>query len=194
MALKPTILKLRVALADSDRHCYESLSLTLAQHPSETLERLAVRLLAYCLNATPGLAFTRGLSTSDEPDLWQLSDSGEIEHWIDVGQPEEGRLRKACGRARRVSVYAFGRSADTWWKLNGDAISALPRLTVSQFDWAEVQPLAALLSRTELILPDHHEVANAAGAIAGSVMVEEELLIYGDASTSLEPRQLSAGE
>ena len=79
MALKPTIYKAQVALADSDRNCFDELSLTLAKHPSETLERLTVRLLVYCLNSTRGLEFTRGISNADEPDLWQQSDSGEID-------------------------------------------------------------------------------------------------------------------
>ena len=131
MALKPTIYKAQVELADSDHSRYQSLNLTLARHPSETLERMAARLLAYCLNAGRGLEFTRGLSTAEEPDLWQHADNGEIAHWIEVGQPEEPRLRKACGRARRVSVYAFGKSSDTWWQLNGAAIAALLERTMA---------------------------------------------------------------
>jgi uncharacterized protein YaeQ len=178
MALKPTIYKLRVELADSDRHCYESLALTLAQHPSETRERLAVRLLAYCLNSAPGLGFTRGLSSNDEPDLWQLGDGGEVQHWIEVGQPEQARLRKACGRAQRIGVYAFGRSADTWWQLNGGAIANLPRLSVWQFSWVEVQALAALLQRTTQL----------SVSIAGGVLYIDN----GATSTSVELHQLSA--
>ncbi|CAA0092850.1 putative protein YaeQ [Halioglobus japonicus] len=148
MALKPTIYKAQIELADSDRNIFESLSLTIAKHPSETLERMATRLLAYCLNCTRGLEFTKGISTSDEPDLWVHSDHGDIEHWIEVGQPEQGRLRKACGRARQVSIFAFGKSAATWWKLHGDEISALPHLNAWQFDWTEIQAAANLLDRT----------------------------------------------
>lgn len=148
MALKPTIYKAQVELADSDRNHYDTLSLTLAKHPSETLERMAVRLLAYCLNNAPRLEFTRGISTADEPDLWLHSDSGEIEHWIEVGQPEEPRLRKACGRARQVSVYTFAKSAATWWKLNGEAISKLPQISVWQMDWDEVVAVSQLFDRT----------------------------------------------
>ncbi len=107
MALKPTIYKAQIELADSDRNCFESLSLTLAKHPSETLERMVVRLLAYCLSCTRGLEFTKGISTADEPDLWVHSDSGEIQNWIEVGQPETPRLRKACGRARQVTRIRF---------------------------------------------------------------------------------------
>jgi len=148
MALKPTIYKAQVELADSDRNCFESLSLTLAKHPSETLERMAVRLLAYCLNCTRGLEFTRGLSTADEPDVWVHSDSGELQHWIEVGQPEPARLRKACGRARQVTVYAFANSTPTWWNLNSEAIDGLPHLRVWQFTWGEVQAATHLIGRT----------------------------------------------
>jgi len=136
-----------VALADMDRGHYEDLALTLARHPSETLERMAVRLLAYCLHAGPGLDFGRGLSNTDEPALSRIEDNGDIGLWIDVGQPEAGRLRKACGRAGAVVVYAFGRSAATWWKQNGEELAALPRLAVWQLEWAEVEALAALFAR-----------------------------------------------
>lgn len=180
MALKPTIYKAQVELADSDRGCYESLSLTLACHPSETLERMAVRLLAYCLQVARGLEFTKGISTAEEPDLWRHSDSGEIEQWIEVGQPEEPRLRKACGKARKVVVYTFGKSADTWWKLNGEAISALPRLQVWQFDWPEVEAVAGLMNRT----------MNLNVSIVGGVIY----LDSGAGTVSLEPRQLFAAD
>ena len=176
MALKPTIYKAQVELADSDRNCFESLSLTLAKHPSETLERMAVRLLAYCLNAGRGLEFTKGISTADEPDLWLHSDSGEIQQWIEVGQPEEPRLRKACGRARQVSIYAFAKSVDTWWKLNGAAIGALPHLQVWQLAWPEVEAVADLLDRTMQLNV----------SIVGGIMY----LDNGSASTSAEPHLL----
>ena len=176
MALKPTIYKARIELADSDRNCFESLSVTLAQHPSETLERVTVRLLAYCLNYARGLEFTKGISTADEPDLWLHSDHGEVEHWIEVGQPEGPRLRKACGRARAVSVYAFAKSAATWWKQNGEAISALPRVQVWQFDWNEVCAAAGLVDRT--------------GQLSASIVGGIIYLDNGSASTTLEPLAL----
>ena len=180
MALKPTIYKAQVELADSDSNRYESLNLTLARHPSETLERMAARLLAYCLNAGRGLEFTKGLSTAEEPDLWQHADNGEIAHWIEVGQPEEPRLRKACGRARQVSVYAFGKSSDTWWKLNGEAIAALPRCRVWQLDWPDMVAIAGLLERTVTLNV----------SVVGGVMY----LDNGGASASIEPRQLAGAE
>ncbi len=148
MALKPTIYKAQVELADSDRGRFETLSLTLARHPSETLERMAARLLAYCLSADEGLAFTRGLSTADEPDLWQHAAGGEVLHWIEVGQPEAPRLRKACGRAPLVSVYAFGKSTDVWWRRSADELAQLAPLRVWRLDWEDVVQLAALIERT----------------------------------------------
>jgi len=176
MALKPTIYKAQVELADSDRSCFESLSLTLARHPSETLERMVARLLAYCLNCTRGLEFTRGLSTADEPALWEHSDSGELQNWIEVGQPETPRLRKACGRSRRVTVYAFARSAPTWWNLNREAIETLPHVQVWQFDWAEVQAAAHLIDRT---------VQLSASIVGGVIYLDN-----GSTSTSLTPTLL----
>ena len=176
MALKPTIYKAQVELADSDRNCFETLPLILAKHPSETLERMAVRLLAYCLNTARGLEFTKGISTADEPDLWLHSDSGELQQWIEVGHPEELRLRKACGRARQVSVYAFAKSTPTWWKLNGEAISALPHIQVWQLDWPEVSAVADMLGRTVQLNV----------SLVGGIMY----LDNGSSSTSVEPQQL----
>lgn len=177
MALKPTIYKAQVELADSDRNCFESLSLTLAKHPSETEERMMVRLLVYCLHCARGLAFTKGISTADEPDLWLHSDSGEIQQWIEVGQPDELRLRKACGKAMQVSVYAFAKSAPTWWKLNGAAIAALPHLEAWQIDWDELQASVGLCNRT----------MNLNVSIVGGILY----LDNGTASTSVEPILLS---
>lgn len=178
MALKPTIYKAQIELADSDSNRYESLGLTLARHPSETMERMAARLLAYCLNAARGLEFTRGLSTADEPDIWLHSDSGEIEHWIEVGQPEHPRLRKACGRAKQVSLYIFGKSSDTWWKLNGEAVCALPHLYAWQFSWPEIVALAQLLERTSQL----------SVSIVGGITYMDN----GKHSASIEPRLLHA--
>ena len=125
MALKATVFKAQVQISDMDRHYYATHSLTLARHPSETDERMMVRLLAFCLFADSALGFTKGLCSDEEPDLWQLGLTGEIERWIEVGQPDERRLRKACGRAREVVVVNYGgRAADVWWQQNGEALGA----------------------------------------------------------------------
>ena len=109
MALKATIYKAAVQVADIDRGYYADHELTLARHPSETEPRLMLRLLAFALNAAEGLEFGRGISTDDEPDLWQRDATGRILHWIDLGLPDERRLRRAAGRADRVTLYAYGR-------------------------------------------------------------------------------------
>jgi len=127
MALKATIFKLSLDISDLSRHYYQNHTVTLARHPSENDERMMMRVLAFALNADEHLEFTRGLSTDDEPDLWQKSLSGELLHWIEVGRPSEERIRKACGKAKRVSVYAFGgHTADVW---RDDILDKLQRYT-----------------------------------------------------------------
>lgn len=148
MALKPTIYKLQLDVADSDRHHYQSYNLTLAQHPSETLERMAVRALAFALNAHEDLVFTKGLSTDDEPDLWQQTLDGQIAVWIEVGQPKPERLKKAQGRAAKVLLYPFGKTADTWWSLEQKHIVRSDKLQIAQFDWVQVSALAGAVERT----------------------------------------------
>lgn len=148
MAVKATIFKVELQVNDMDRNYYQAHTLTLAQHPSETEERLMVRLLAFALNAGEGLSFGRGISTDDEPDLWSRDLTGVIDLWIDVGQPDEQRIRKACGRSGEVRVYCFsGRSADIWWKKNAAALDRCANLRVFQIPAEASQQLAALASR-----------------------------------------------
>ncbi len=147
MALKPTIFKFDVSLADMDRNCYETLSLTVARHPSETTERMLVRVLARCLYHDERLAFTRGLSENDEPDLWQKSLDGQIERWIEVGEPSLDRLKKASRQAQDVVVLSFNSRSDVWWdQLSGQL--AAGTATVLQLGWESVQALAGLVERT----------------------------------------------
>ena len=115
MALKATILKAELNIADMDRGYYADHVLTLAQHPSENDERLMLRLCAYALYAHEYLAFTKGLSDPDEPDLWQKDLTGAIDLWIDMGQPDEKRVLKACGRSGQVVVLCYGNAAGPWW-------------------------------------------------------------------------------
>lgn len=148
MALKATIFKARLQISDMDRDHYGEYPLTLARHPSETDERMMVRLLAFALNGAEGLEFTRGLSSDDEADLWQKSLSGEIDLWIEVGLPSEERLRKACGRAARVLVYSYGpRTAPVWWRKVGDALARFDNLRVYYLDAGSTEQLAALAER-----------------------------------------------
>lgn len=147
MALKPTIYKLKLALSDLDREVYESFTLTVARHPSETLERMMVRVLAFCLNAQEHLVFCKGLSDTEEPDLWCHSLDGKLKLWIDVGEPTVERIKKATRVAEAVRVYCFNNKANTWWDLNATAFCALPA-AVFQFQWNEIQKLTKLADRT----------------------------------------------
>lgn len=148
MALGATIFKCELQVSDLDRGYYQTHQLTIARHPSETDERMMMRLLAFALNADERLAFSRGLSADDEAVLWQHSLSGEIELWIDLGQPDEKRLRKACGRAQRVLVYSYQhRAASIWWQQNRAALTRLERLTVIRLADGASAELAALAQR-----------------------------------------------
>ncbi len=143
MALKATIYKVELQVSDIDRGHYGTHSLTLARHPSETEQRLMLRLLAFAMHADDELEFGRGLSTDDEPDLWRKAPSGEIELWIDLGLPDERRLRRASGRAGRVVLIAYGeRSFEVWWRKQAPALAKLSNLTV----WAVPDATAAALS------------------------------------------------
>lgn len=148
MALKATIFKASIQVSDIDRSYYQSHSLTLARHPSETDERMMVRLLAFARHANDALTFCKGLSDQDEPDLWQKDLTGAIDLWIEVGQPDERRLLKACGRAKQVCVYSYGKSADVWWDQVGRKLMRTKNLTVIRLPAESTQALAKLAQRS----------------------------------------------
>lgn len=174
MALKATIYKAELQISDMDRQYYATHALTLAQHPSETDERLMIRLLAFALHADDRLEFGRGLSTDDEPDLWRKSLTGEIEQWIDVGQPDEQRIRRACGRARQVVVISYsGRGADVWWDKIAAGLARSKNLTVIDIPAATVQALASLADRNM--------------QLQGLIQDGQAQLVSAKASVSVEP-------
>lgn len=147
MALKPTIYKFRITLTDLNRDYYANPQLTVALHPSETPERMMARIVAYCLNATPELMFTKGLSSIDEPDIWHKSLDDLIETWIEVGEPDPERVKKACRQADKVFIYSFNAKTDIWWQQNQ------PKLNLTKAQVYRIQPdgiieLAASCSRT----------------------------------------------
>ena len=145
MASNATIFKATVQISDMDRQYYEDHTLTLARHPSETDERMMVRLLAFVLHAHESLSFGRGLSTEEEPALWQKDLTGAIDLWIKVGQPDEKAVRRACGRAKQVYIYTYGgRGADQWWEKNLATLERLNNLTVMNLPLDESHALATL--------------------------------------------------
>jgi len=152
MALKATIFKAQLQLADMDRHVYGEHALTLARHPSETDERMMIRVLAFALqrpvdNLRGSLEFAKGLSDVEEPDLWQKDLTGQIVQWIDVGQPDDKRLIRASGRAEQVSVYSFAASTPIWWSGIATKLTRAANIAVWQIDSAQSQALAALAQR-----------------------------------------------
>jgi len=148
MALKATIFKASLQVSDMDRNYYGEHSLTLARHPSETDERMMMRVLAFALNAHEHLAFGKGLSDTDEPDLWQKDLTGQIVHWIEVGLPEEKRLIRASGRADLVTVYAYGRGVDTWWAASATRLRRASNLVVFGVPRDATVSLARLAQRS----------------------------------------------
>ncbi|OEY66400.1 YaeQ family protein [Marinobacter sp. X15-166B] len=169
MALKATIFKAELGIADLDRGYYHTHQLTLARHPSETDERLMLRLLAFALNASDTLEFCRGISTDDEPALWQKSQSDDIELWIELGLPDESRLRKACNRAQQVILYTYGgRAVPVWWDKIRTRLTRFNNLRVINLPTSQCEQLAGMAARTmqlqctiqdgELSLGDHHQL------------------------------------
>lgn len=146
MALKPTIYKYRIALSDTNRDYYDSLSCTIALHPSETVSRMVARVMAFCLNASPELVFTKGISTIEEPDLWQKALDGTIDHWIEVGEPSVDRIKKATRLAKEVQVYTFNSKSDVWWNQSKSKLAPL-KATIHQFDEKSIEALASSVQR-----------------------------------------------
>ncbi len=145
MALKSTVYKFSLNVADMDRQVYGDFPLTVACHPSETESRMMLRVLAFALNAHERLEFGRGISTDDEPDLWRKSLAGDIEQWIDLGTPDPERLRKACGRADEVLLYCYGdRATPVWWDKHGAALDRFDKLRIFQVDDVSCEALGTL--------------------------------------------------
>jgi uncharacterized protein YaeQ len=176
MAVKATVFKAALQIADMDRHYYADHALTLARHPSETDERMMVRLLAFALYADEALSFGKGLSSDDEPDLWQKDLTGAIERWIEVGLPDERVLRKACGRANQVVVVCYGRSADIWWNENRNKLQQLDKLTVLKLSSETTLALADLASRTMQLQCTMQEGHIMMTSDAGMIEIEPEVL------------------
>lgn len=148
MALGATICKAELNVIDMDRNYYQQHSLILAQHPSETDERLMIRLLAFALHASELLSFTKGLGADDEPDLWQKGLTDDIELWIELGLPSEKRLKKASSRAQQVVVYTYGSgTAEKWWSDMQKPLERFKNIKVFHVDVDTTKNLATLVDR-----------------------------------------------
>lgn len=177
MAIKATVFKASLQIADMDRHYYAEHHLTISRQPSETDERMMVRLLSFALNASAYLTFGEGMTDDESADLWQKDLTGAIECWIDVGLPDEKLIRKACGRASRVVVYCYGgNAANLWFEQNAKQFSRSKNLTIINLSQNCTQAIAKLSERTmqlqcniqdgQVWLMNHQD----------SVLIEQEML------------------
>ncbi len=147
MALKPTIYKAKISLAHIELNHYDNLNLTLAQHPSETLERMMARVLAFCMNAKKSLTFTKGLFSVEEPDIWERTLDDQISLWIDIGEPSFDRIKKATRNSQAVKIYSFNLKSNAWWAKEQGKFKDL-KVSVFQFQWKGIQAMAKLVKRT----------------------------------------------
>jgi uncharacterized protein YaeQ len=149
MAQKSTIYKVELSVSDMDRNYYETHKLTVAKHPSETDERLMVRLVAFALNANEHLELTKGLSTDEEPDIWQKSLSDELELWVALGLPSEKVVRQSCGKSGKVIIYCYGgRTAEVWWDKIKGSTTRFDNLQVVNLSERETSDLGNLAHRS----------------------------------------------
>lgn len=178
MALKATVFKAQLNIADIDRGYYQTHSLTIAQHPSENNERMMVRLLAFAINASDTLAFTKGLSSEeDEPELWDKALNGEINLWVEFGQSDEKWLRKASGRSKQVQLFCYGgRSTHVWWKQQEQALQRYNNLKVYDIPEESVKAMAAMVNRSMELQYNISEGQIWLSDATGSILVEPVLL------------------
>lgn len=189
MATGATIHRADLSIADMDRNYYADHSLTLARHPSETEERLMVRLLAFAVFAADDLEFGRGLSTDDEPDLWRRDLTGQVQTWIEVGLPEEKWLRKASGRSREVVVLAYGAAkAEQWWKRNEQDLMRLDNLAVLSLPAAAGPSLASLAARSMRLDVTIQESQIWLGSNAGEASLQLQVLKASAAGAGRAPQ------
>ena len=142
MALSASIYKVNVSLSNLNTHYYEDFKLTLAKHPSENESRMIFRLLAFLYAAHPDLAFTKGLSNTEEPELWQKNSCGDILHWIELGQPDDKRIKQACGKAQKVTVFTYHpRKAMEWHDKNRQNFNGNKKLNIVHLEvTSEISP------------------------------------------------------
>lgn len=147
MALKSIIYKADLNISDMDRGYYADHSLTIARHPSETDERMMIRVLAFAIHAAERLEFGKGISDTEEPDIWLKDYTDAIQLWVEVGQPDDRRLLKACGRSEQVIVYSFASASDIWWKAMNSRLDRAKNLRVMNVPFEQSQALEKLAQR-----------------------------------------------
>ncbi len=177
MAQRSIVHKADLQIADLDRGHYADYALTIARHPSETEERMMIRLLAFAMHARPRLEFGRGLSSDDEPDLWCRDLTGAIELWVDVGLPDQRLVRKASARADEIVVLAYGNArAQAWWSAQRGALERIANLTVYNVDANSGESWGALVERSMRLNVTIEDAQVRISSDAASVCVEPVVL------------------
>lgn len=174
MAIKSTVFKAQLTISDLNRNYYADHALVLARHPSETDLRMLLRVVAFALNAHERLQFAKGLADADEPDIWQMDLTGQIEHWIELGHPTDKRLRQSCGKSRQVSVYSYQRGgAGLWYETVKDTAARFDHLKIQHLAVADEKAALAFVDRTMtlncMIEDDQVLISNDAGSLAVTV-------------------------
>lgn len=155
MAAGSTIYKAQLSISDMDRNYYDTHEITIAQHPSETDERLMIRLVAFALNASDRLVITKGIGGDDEPELWEKDYSGDVMLWIELGQIDEKRIRKACGKSERVILYTYNlKSATAWWKQNATTLARFKNLSIIHLYAENIEKLCERSMRLQCTISD----------------------------------------
>jgi uncharacterized protein YaeQ len=148
MALKATVYKAQIAVANLNLHHYSDYSLTLAKHPSETDLRFLIRVLTFGLLSQEDLQFTKGLSTDAEPDMWKINHDGSIEHWVELGLPDERRIRQICGKAHNVSIFTYhGKQAEQWFETIARKLDRFDHLSIIHFNFEDPQILEKFVNK-----------------------------------------------
>jgi uncharacterized protein YaeQ len=181
MALKATIYKANLSISDMDRGCYGEHSLTIAKHPSETEERMMNRILAFALNRpidedNGTLEFAKSMWDTDEPDLWHKDLTGQIQHWIDMGLPDETRIKRVAARSTHATVFTFASSTSVWWEGLKNAVIRLHNLTVMHIPSEQSQALAALAERSMVLQIMVQDGTVWLSSDAGSVEIQPQIL------------------
>jgi len=155
MAINSTIHKVSLDIADMDRHYYHQHELTLAQHPSENNYRFMIRLVAFILNAHERLSFTKGLCADTEPELWQKALTDEIDLWVELGQVDEKRIRRACGRSKQVIIYTYHEGkASVWWGQQAKKLARFKNLKVVHLKANNLEELAGRTMNLQCSIQD----------------------------------------
>jgi len=151
MAIGASIYKVNLNLSNFNTHYYHDFNLTMAKHPSENEARMMFRLAAFCYCAHEDLEFTKGLSTQDEPELWQKDLTGDILHWIELGQPDEKRIKQAAGKSRKVSIFTTNPNSALEWESKIKKKVSSDKVNIYHLDVTDNGPIDRFVEKSMIL-------------------------------------------